>query len=120
MSAGAVVVGAHANGLGIIWSLGPRTGPGADSEWYPKYAVAAARANAEAIAAEAARVGRERAHAEIAALLATARAESAAVAERALDLIITATRAVAERAIGSAVAIDDSALTGWAREALAT
>jgi hypothetical protein len=77
--------------------------------------IAEARASADAIAREAEQRGRERAHAEAAALLLAAQREAARVAEHATDLVVTATKAVAERALGQALSIDP---TPWAREAL--
>jgi hypothetical protein len=77
--------------------------------------IAEARAQADAIAEQAERRGRERGHAEVAALLLAAQRDAARVAERATDLVVTATKAVAERALGQALAIDP---TPWAREAL--
>lgn len=81
--------------------------------------IAAARAEAASIAAAAEEAGRERGHARAAAMLVAAQREAAAVAERASDLVVTATKAVAERALGHALT-DEASLTAWAREALAT
>lgn len=77
--------------------------------------IAEARSAAESIAREAEQRGRERGHAEAAAILLAAEREASRVAERATDLVVTATKAVAERALGQALAVDP---TPWAREAL--
>lgn len=82
--------------------------------------IADARAEAEAIRARAHREGAQAGRIEGLAALASLRAEANAVAERSLDLIVMATRAVAERAIGSALMSDDATLTAWAKQALAT
>lgn len=79
--------------------------------------IAEARARADAIAHDAEQRGRARAHAEAGALFIAAEREAARVAERATDLVVTAAKAVAERALGQALAVDP---TPWAREALAT
>ncbi len=82
--------------------------------------VATAHGEADAIRERATIAGREAAHAEVAALLARAQADSRKTAERATALVVTATKAVAERALGKTLAESDENLTGWAREALAT
>ncbi|MBI2392760.1 MAG: hypothetical protein HYV09_24455 [Deltaproteobacteria bacterium] len=76
-----------------------------------------ARQQAGAVRAEAARRGREDGHAEALAVLARARGEADALAERATELVVTATRAVAERALGAALDRDEH-LVAWARQAL--
>ena len=81
--------------------------------------IAAARAEAESIREQARRRGAEEGRAEVIALLAKAEHEIARVAERASELVVTATRAVAERALGEAIR-DDEHLHAWAREALKT
>jgi hypothetical protein len=81
--------------------------------------IADARAEAERIREEARTRGREEGRAEVLALLVRAQAEAHAVAERATDLVVTATRAVAERALGQALQ-GDAPLAAWTREALAT
>lgn len=82
--------------------------------------VARAREEATAIAEQARESGRARAEAEATAILLKARADAHALAERTTDLVIAAARATAERALGQALATDDAALAGWAREAVAT
>lgn len=81
--------------------------------------IADARAEAERIRDEARARGRDEGRAEVLALLVQAQAQTNAVAERATDLVITATRAVAERALGDALQ-SDQRLVAWTREALAT
>lgn len=78
--------------------------------------VAAAEAQAREVTAQAERTGR----AEAAALMIAARAEAGKQAERATEIVIAATRAVAERALGRALATDDQVLSAWASEAIAT
>jgi type III secretion protein L len=82
--------------------------------------VGKANKDAEAIRSEAERRGREKAHAETAALLTHAHHLTASASERLLDLVVTATKAVAERALATSIAHDDAALHSWAREALTT
>lgn len=81
--------------------------------------IAAARTEAERIREEARAQGRDEGRAEVLALLAKARLETENVAERASELVVTATRAVAERALGEALQNDDQ-LRAWTREALRT
>jgi len=78
--------------------------------------VAQAQAEASAVKAQAEAAGR----AEAAALFIAARAEIGRVAERTIEVVIAATRAVAERALGRAIATDDASLNAWANEAIAT
>lgn len=53
------------------------------------------------------------------AIVAKARIEESLLVDRASDVVVTASRAVAERAVGRVLSIDDEALAGWVREALA-
>lgn len=80
--------------------------------------VARAQTEAQRIREAARAEGREAGHAEALALLVAARAEVAARADRTTALVVAATRAVAERAIGSAIAVDDAALATWAKGAI--
>ena len=78
-----------------------------------------ARADARAIAERARSAGADAGKLEALAIVAAARADEAHTVDHALDAVVMATRAVAERAIGRALSLDDQALAGWAREALA-
>lgn len=82
--------------------------------------IAAARDEANAIVERARREGELKGRAEGLAALAALHQQSADIAARSLDVIVMATRAVAERAIGSALATDDATLRAWAEQALAT
>lgn len=81
--------------------------------------IAAARAEADAILERARTEGVQRGRLEGLAALLQLQREATEVAARATDLVVTATRAVAERALGSALATDDGLLQSWARQALA-
>jgi hypothetical protein len=81
--------------------------------------IAEARADADRIREEARARGRDEGRAEVLALLVAAHAETNAIAERATELVVTATRAVSERALGEALK-NDERLVAWTREALAT
>jgi len=81
---------------------------------------AGARAQADAIRAEAERAGLERANAKALAIMASAEQAAASVSERLTQLVVTATKAVAERAIASTLTTSDESLKTWATEALAT
>jgi flagellar biosynthesis/type III secretory pathway protein FliH len=81
--------------------------------------VAAARREAEAIADRARTEGMDAGRMEALSIVAAARADEARAIDRLLGVVVTATRAVAERALGRALSIEDDALVGWAREALA-
>lgn len=83
-------------------------------------AIAAAREEADVIRARARDEGLQRGRAEGLAQLTELQRRIADVGERSVDLVVTATRAVAERAIGAALTTDDQTLTAWARQALAT
>ncbi|MGZ3417061.1 MAG: hypothetical protein ACXVEE_04300 [Polyangiales bacterium] len=89
--------------------------------------IAAAREEAQAIVAKAHAEAREvtakaesAGRAEAAAMWIAARAEAGKQAQRATEVVIAATRAVAERALGRALATDDQLLSSWANEAVAT
>lgn len=64
--------------------------------------------------------GIEQGHREALATIAKVRAMATLSAEEASDVINSAARAVAERAIGQQISVDDAALAGWTREALAS
>jgi hypothetical protein len=81
--------------------------------------IAEARAEAERLRAEARERGRNEGRAEVLALLAHAEARVEAAAADATEVVIAAARAVAERALGEALA-DDARLRAWTREALRT
>ena len=78
-----------------------------------------ARADAQAIAERARTAGADAGRLEALAIVAAARADEARTIDRCLDVVVMATRAVAERALAQALSLDDAALAGWAREALA-
>ena len=79
-----------------------------------------ARAHAQAAAIEEQTRARalDQSRAEAIAILALARAEELALVDRATDVVVTAARAVAERALCRALREDDGALLDWARQAL--
>lgn len=83
--------------------------------------IAAAHAEAERLREQAREQGRAEGRAEVLALLAHAEARVASIAERAseraTDVVLAATRAVAERALGEALQTDERLLS-WTREAL--
>lgn len=79
-----------------------------------------AREEAASIEREAERAGIERAHATTLALLQRAQLQTESGSERLHQLVVMATKAVTERALGMTLAHNDEALAGWAREALAT
>jgi vacuolar-type H+-ATPase subunit H len=79
-----------------------------------------AKHEAETIRKDAEQRGTEQAHAKTLALLQHAEHTAASVSDRILDLVLMATKAVTERALGTAITHNDEALRGWAREAIAT
>jgi hypothetical protein len=81
--------------------------------------IAKAHEEAAAIAERARREGEQRGRIEGLAALSSLQQRASEVADRSLDLIVMATRAVAERAIGSALATDEATLIAWAKQALA-
>ncbi len=91
--------------------------------------VAAARAEAAHILARAEQdarrvqedarlAGAEVGKLEALGIVAAAHAEEGALVDRSLDLIVSAARVVAERAVSEALATDDGALLAWTRAAL--
>jgi flagellar biosynthesis/type III secretory pathway protein FliH len=82
--------------------------------------VEAAKREAAKIRNEAEREGLERAHAKALALLQSAQLAAESASDRLLDLVLMATKAVTERALGTSISQNDEALRGWATQALAT
>ncbi|GAC1352457.1 MAG: hypothetical protein NVS3B20_22300 [Polyangiales bacterium] len=98
----------------------------AAAEWEAQFQVEArveqAKVEARAIAESALHEGHARglsqAHAETIALTLRARIAQKEQLERSIEVVIAATRAVCERALGHALKTDDGALGDWAREAI--
>ncbi len=82
--------------------------------------VETAKREADQIRENAEREGRARAHAKALALLEHAERTTGSVSDRILELVLMATKAVAERALSTSLRENDEALRGWATQALAT
>lgn len=80
--------------------------------------VARAESDARADAANARTEALDAARLESFALVARARDEESRVIDAATEVVVQATRAVAERALGERLALDDATLAAWAREGL--
>jgi flagellar biosynthesis/type III secretory pathway protein FliH len=82
--------------------------------------VEAARVEAAQLLEAARSTGRDEGLASAAATLARAREEENRRVERSIDLVLAAARAIAERAVGRAIALDDATLGQWVAEVLAS
>lgn len=80
--------------------------------------LARAEEDARMVQEDARRAGVEAGRLEALAIVAAAHAEEGRLVERSLDLVVSAARVIAERALSEALATDDATLLAWTKAAL--